>query len=200
MAVSASTDSLNLIVPDAPFAKPIYVRNIVPASDRSARDVRTCIRVPVCVFSLTARENACANCESSTSFSVLTILKSKLPLTLICAISQTTAYCVDGLIAIDGFVAQFINAIPLPALLSAVTVIQPSASTVTPSANERLSLMSYKFFPHAAISTLSRPVIARMFSGDGSPVPACRALHPASTATLCTCPCALSMARKGMSW
>ncbi len=85
---------------------------------------------------------------------MLTILKSKLPLTLICAISQTTAYCVDGLIAIDGFVTQFINAIPLPALLSAVTVIQPSASTVTPSLNERLSLMSYKFFPHAAISTL----------------------------------------------
>ena len=38
-----------------------------------------------------------------------------------------------------------------------------------------------------------------MFSGDGSPVPACFALHPASTATLSICPCALSRARKGTS-
>ena len=98
-----------------------------------------------------------------------------------------------GLIAIDELVKQFLSIMLLPVLLSAVTVIQPSASTVTPSLNVFLSFTSYRFFPHAAISTLSRPVIARMFPGDGSPVPACFATQPISNATLSICPCALSM-------
>ena len=104
MDVSSNTDSLNLIVPDAPGLNATYVRNIVPASDGSARDAITCIRVPVCVFSLTVRENACANCERCKSLNKSTMEKTICPVTLICAISQMTVYCVDGLIASDGYV------------------------------------------------------------------------------------------------